>query len=278
MVSLGYAVKTVAMLKCSGFTALAVPFLLVVFSLSVSAVRSEDEETAEDPEAKRQELHQYLKGRYLFQKHCTTCHGMTGRGDGPWAAELTDKPRNFRVGVFKFRTTPYGKLPIENDLRRTIRSGISGTAMPFFKDFTDDDVGALIVYLQNLSRKWDDEDLKAKPLELAPRPGWFGEADAKTKHSQKGKVLFAVNCASCHGAEGKGDGPASVGLIDIWEHAIIPADLSGPHHKSGDKPEDLFRTISTGLNGTPMIGFQDLLGSESIWDLVAFILSLPKSD
>ncbi len=231
-----------------------------------------------DAEAKRQELHQYLKGRYLFQKHCTACHGETGRGDGPWAADLKDKPRNFRVGVFKFRTTPYGKLPVKDDVRRTIRSGISGTAMPFFKDFTDDDIGAIIVYLQNLSRKWDDEELKAKPVELAPRPEWFGDVDAKKLHTKAGKALFAVNCASCHGEKGKGDGPASVGLIDIWEHPIVPADLSGPHHKSGDKPEDIFRTITTGLNGTPMIGFHDVLKPEAIWDLVAFIQSLPTND
>jgi mono/diheme cytochrome c family protein len=250
VVTRGDAVNDVVMLKCSGLTALAVPLLLVLFSLGGPAVKSEDEEIAGDTEAKRQELHRYLKGLFLFQKHCNTCDGMTGRGDGPSAAELKDKLWNFRVGVFKFRTTPYGKLPIADDLRRTIRRGISGPSMPFLKYFTDDDVGALIVYLQNLSPKWDDEDLEAKPVKLAPRPDWFGEAEAKTKHSQKGKALFAVNCASSDGAEGKGDGRGSVGLIDIWEHAIIPADLSGPHHKSGDKPEDLFHTLSRGLNGT----------------------------
>ncbi len=243
---------------------------------AVSVARSEDKPG--DAEARRMELHQYLKGRYLFQKNCTTCHGETGRGDGPWAADLKDKPRNFRVGVFKFRTTPFGKLPVEKDLRRTIRSGISGTAMPFFKDFSDEDVSALIVYLQNLSRKWDDAELKAEPVELAPRPKWFSDSEEKPGHVMKGKKLFAVNCASCHGEKGKGDGPASVGLIDIWEHPIVPADLSGPHHKSGDQPEDLFRTISTGLNGTPMIGFHEVLGPESIWDLVAFIESLAAND
>lgn len=254
-----------------------VVFLLIcAWPCSGSVVLSED--SVDPAEAKRVELHQYLKGRYLFQKHCTTCHGQTGRGDGPWAAELTDKPRNFRVGVFKFRTTPYGKLPVADDLRRTIRSGISGTAMPFFKDFSDDDVGALIVYLQNLSRKWDDEELMAEPLDLASRPEWFADSEARKQHSKKGKELFAVNCASCHGEKGKGDGPASVALIDIWEHKIVPADLSGPHHKSGDRPEDLFRTITTGLNGTPMIGFSELLGAESIWDLVAFIQSLSTDD
>ncbi len=87
-----------------------------------------------------------------------------------------------------------------------------------------------------------------------------------------------VNRSSCQGEKGKGDGPASAGLIDIWDHQIIPADLSGSHHKSGDRPEDLFRTIATGLNGTPMIGFHGLMGEESIWELVAFIQWLSADD
>lgn len=80
-------------------------------------------ESTEDD--KRRELHLYMKGRYLFQKNCVECHGKTGRGNGPWAAELEIKPRDFRTGLFKFRTTPYGKLPVNEDLRRTIRGGIS---------------------------------------------------------------------------------------------------------------------------------------------------------
>ncbi|MEC5128055.1 c-type cytochrome [Verrucomicrobiales bacterium BCK34] len=259
----------------SGFKSAPETLLLLLCVVLGAPVAVDSEES---DEGRRQELHQYLKGRYLFQKHCTTCHGETGRGDGPWAADLKDKPRNFRVGVFKFRTTPFGKLPVEADLRRTIRGGISGTAMPFFKDLTDEDIGAIIVYLQNLSRKWDEEELKAKPIELAPRPEWYGDVDAKKLRVKKGKALFAVNCVSCHGEKGKGDGPAGVGLVDLWEHPIVPADLSGPHHKSGDTPEDIFRTIATGLNGTPMIGFHDILDAESIWELVAFIQSLPADD
>ena len=103
-------------------------------------------------EAQRRELHQYLKGRYLFQKQCAICHGTAGRGDGPWAAELSDKPRNFRTGAFKFRSTAFGTLPTEDDVRRTIRSGISGTAMTFCKDLSEDDVDALIGFINSMSR------------------------------------------------------------------------------------------------------------------------------
>ncbi|MDF1860903.1 MAG: cytochrome c [Verrucomicrobiales bacterium] len=245
-------------------------FSIVCAFLFTGALASEA-----DDEAERRELHLYLKGRYLFQKQCTTCHGTTGRGNGPWAAELTDKPRNFRTGIFKFRTTPYGKLPVTDDLRRTIRSGISGTAMPFFKDFSDDDVDALIVFLQSLSREWDKEELQSEPLSLPEIPAWFGSVEKKQKHAASGAPLFKSTCAACHGEEGNGDGPGAKGLMDVWEHPITPAALSAEHHKSGDRPTDLYRTIATGLNGTPMIGYAEVLTEEQIWDLVAFIQSLP---
>jgi mono/diheme cytochrome c family protein len=60
-------------------------------------------------------------------------------------------------------------------------------------------------------------------------------------------------------------------LLDAWGFPIRPADLQAPHLKSGDSPRDVYRTVATGLNGTPMIGFAELLTPEEIWELVAFL-------
>lgn len=250
---------------------------LLVFGTSVAGIFSPPLRSQEE-EDQRRELHLYLKGRYLFQKQCSTCHGMTGRGNGPWAAELKDKPRNFRTGVFKFRTTPFGMLPTENDLRRTIRSGISGTAMPFFKDLSDEDVSALIVFIQSLSREWDKEEQRAEPIPLPDTPSWFGDPKERAAHAKQAGPVFLANCTVCHGQTGDGDGPGSKGLRDVWGHEIIPAKLSAEHHKSGDAPADLYRTIATGLNGTPMVGYHGQLKEQEIWDLVALVLDLPVSE
>ena len=221
------------------------------------------------------EMHLYLKGHHVYEKQCAVCHGDRGRGDGPWAEGLTDKPRNFRTGIFKFRTTPFGKLPTEEDLERTIRSGISGTAMPTFQKLTDGEVEAVIVYLTHLSRTWDDDSLHAVPLDLPEEePDWFLQEEERDVHRAAGARLFATTCAACHGPEGHGDGPGAKGLFDVWENPVQPAVLSKEHHKSGDRPTDFYRTIATGLNGTPMVGFDGVLEPEQIWDLVAFLKSI----
>ncbi|NRB76343.1 MAG: c-type cytochrome [Verrucomicrobiales bacterium] len=246
------------------------PFILGVMGLTPFLHAEETEEE------RRERLHIYLKGRYVFQKQCAICHGATGRGDGEWAANLIHKPRNFRSGVFKFRSTPYGMLPTDEDLRRTIRNGISGTAMPFFKELSDDEVDSLIVYLQSLSREWNDDSLHAESIKIPELPKWYYSEKEKANHVKKGAERFAVSCVICHGATGDGDGPGGKGLVDVWGFPSQPAALSKEHHKSGDDPTDIYRTIATGLNGTAMIGFSDQFKTNEIWELVAYVQSLSE--
>jgi mono/diheme cytochrome c family protein len=217
------------------------------------------------------EVNLYLEGRALYQRNCQICHGTTGRGNGPWAADMEHKPRNFRSGLFKFRSTPYGAMPVEVDLKRTIRNGISGTAMPAFTQLRDDELTALIAYLKQLSPRWKDPQLAAPPLALPKPPTWLATAKEGSAHLQRGTDRFRTTCAVCHGPNGKGDGPGGWNLIDAWGQPIRPADLTQSHPKSGDSPQDLYRTIATGLNGTPMPGFANQFPEEEIWELVAFL-------
>jgi mono/diheme cytochrome c family protein len=228
-------------------------------------------------EARNHDLHLYLKGRHLYQRRCQECHGATGRGDGSWADELETRPRNFRSGIYKFRTTAYGTLPTDEDLRRTIRSGISGTAMPIFAHLHDEDIDALVTYLKHLSKRWRDPAAAPVPVPIPEVPAWFGTED-EADHALAAEARYASLCASCHGERGKGDGPAAKGLADVWGRSIAPAVLAAPHHKSGDSPKDLYRSIATGLDGTPMVGFGELLEEQEIWELVAWIRAKGATD
>ncbi|MCB1211458.1 MAG: cytochrome c, partial [Verrucomicrobiales bacterium] len=186
----------------------------------------------------------YLQGRQIFESQCAPCHGRTGRGDGEWAEGVTTKPRNFRKGIFKYRTTPMGFLPTTDDLLRTIRNGVSGTMMPTFNKLPDDDLRAAIAYVRGFSRKWDRAENFTDPIPPPPIPDWFSETEKRKVHAATGATTFQQFCFVCHGNGGKGDGPGSKGLLDVWENPIVPADLTQEHHHSGDSPADLFRTIS----------------------------------
>lgn len=97
------------------------------------------------------------QGRGLYRKHCATCHGVTGNGRGPTAAVQTPYPRDYRMGVFKFKSTPRGAKPARSDLAALIRDGIAGTAMNKIPELTEEDVQALVDYVIYLSWRGETE-------------------------------------------------------------------------------------------------------------------------
>lgn len=92
-----------------------------------------------------------VEGRGLFRKHCANCHGDTGNGRGPNAFEQTPYPRDYRLGIFKFKSTPRGVKPTRDDLSRTIRDGIAGTAMKKIPELSEEDIQSLVDYVIYLS-------------------------------------------------------------------------------------------------------------------------------
>ena len=89
----------------------------------------------------------FEEGRFVFEQNCIVCHGQFGDGKGELAAGLTIKPRSFRTGVFKYRSTAAGKMPSNQDLKRTIRDGITGTAMGMFTNLRQEELDAVVEYI-----------------------------------------------------------------------------------------------------------------------------------
>ena len=80
--------------------------------------------------------------------------------------------------------------------------------------------------------------------------------------------------ARCHGELGRGDGTSAPTLEDDWGHPIRPADLTKRWtFRGGPTRQDIFRTFTTGLNGTPMPSFAEALSDEQRWQLVDYIAS-----
>lgn len=219
---------------------------------------------------------QYLFGAYVYEQNCLVCHGARGDGQGEMAPTLSPRPRSFRNGVFKYRSTPTGKLPTNEDLARIVRGGLAGTAMGMFKHLADDEVRAVVEYVKSFSPRWRDAANFAPPMSVPPRPAWWYDAAVQRQQIAAGQTIFRAQCAPCHGDRGDGRGPAAAALRDLWNQPSPPADLQRTFRHSGDEPEDAFRVLLTGIDGTPMVSYEKTLDDAQRWALVAFLESLRR--
>ena len=218
-------------------------------------------------------------GKEVYQRRCLGCHGMDGDGNGPAATFLyKQRPRSFAAAVFKFRLTKE-PLPTDGDLLRTITRGVRGTAMPAWYDLPLADRLSVIQYI-----KYElavDRSNKAKPyayfIEEPPGPPlYIGKPPPPSPDIlNRGKEVWqSAKCWECHGQGGKGDGEKAPGLKDDLGFQIVPADLTSGQFKSGPAVEDIFRTMTTGLSGTPMPSYRDSLPEADRWALSYYVLSL----
>lgn len=81
-------------------------------------------------------------GKNLFAKHCQSCHGINGKGDGPLSAGLEPAPSNFHTQVME------GMSPFQ--VYNTVRLGLDGTAMRAFTELTEQEVWDISNYVISL--------------------------------------------------------------------------------------------------------------------------------
>jgi mono/diheme cytochrome c family protein len=255
---------------------------------------------------------QLQHGRDVYLRQCTGCHGVTGDGQGPAAQYLNPPPRDYRLGRFKFTSTPRGAKPRREDLARIIRYGAKGTSMPSFRWMAADDLEAIIDYVtllaargeleyrlmkiceeqlgeeddidpqlvaeqaQRIAQSWTDADTRiVRPLTPEP-PSTPESMDAGAR------AFVQLNCFKCHGRDGRGNKQFDVGKDD-WGRIAYAADLTTGMLHGGRRPIDIYRRIYSGINATPMPAFAqpdtgkgetELQRSETIWHLAHFITGI----
>jgi mono/diheme cytochrome c family protein len=211
------------------------------------------------------------EGKTIYEAHCANCHGAAGKGDGPASSLLTVRPRDFTLGRFKLRSTESGAVPTDDDLLRTIKSGMHGSAMPEWAPFLSDaQVQAVATYIKSFSRRFAAEAPQA--INLADPPAASPDSIARGKG-----VYERLKCASCHGDDGTGRGAVTTDLKDDWERPIAATRLTEPWtFRGGATPRDILLRFRTGMSGSPMPSFKDTATEVEMGHLANYVVSLAR--
>ncbi len=208
-------------------------------------------------------------GKEIYEKKCYYCHGIKGDGNGSDAPRLDPKPRNFTRNEYKIRSTALGELPTDDDLFRIISSGVEGSAMPFWNSLSAEQRWQVIHYIKTFNKEFKEkESRKEVPV--------GGGSPLTPESVARGKKLFKeAKCFLCHGEDGRADGPITTTLKGKWNIPFKARDLTQSWmFKGGNASEDIYRTVTSGINETPMGSYADYLTDEDRWHLSHYVKSI----
>ncbi len=204
----------------------------------------------------------------IYQRQCAVCHGSAGRGDGPAAGLLAPRPRDFTVGVYKFRSTPSGSLPALDDVVATIRRGLPGTSMAAYGTIlTPDEIQGVARFVLSLAPPTS----RVGPAIALDHP----PADSPEARLRGAALYEQLACAGCHGRDGH---------LPSWRPPregpggpAPPADLREPWaFRGGHEAGDIARRILTGLDGSTMPGFAGAITARDAWNIAYHVRSLAR--
>lgn len=152
------------------------------------------------------------RGQALYGRHCATCHGATGAGDGPGAAGLSPAPAKLAEHEYTMER-----------LSNVLAHGVAGAAMPAWRDRSTEERAAIARAVQSLSAARPEPDVPAHLVEM-------------------GAAVYAANCAQCHGRDGDGRGTAAAKLT------MAPANFQ----QQRVSLTEALRILKEGVHGSPM--------------------------
>ncbi|MCG7863738.1 MAG: c-type cytochrome [Candidatus Thiodiazotropha endolucinida] len=253
-----------------------------------------------------------MMGKQLYQLRCEVCHGESGAGDGIAADLMYPKPRDFSLGLFKYKTSPGTLLPRDEDLFNTIKFGLPGTAMPGWGMkgralLSDAQIESLIPVIKgfDITVAWppeeaEDEDFdddgfytKTDFQQITEKEPLTGQIAYSEESIAIGKEAFIKSCKECHGEAGRGNITSGKKLEDDWGNRIWPRDLTKPwtwrasQSQSSEETERdetvraIYTRLSIGIPGTPMPahraieeGNKDPVSLEDRWHIANYVYSL----
>ncbi len=265
-----HKIKSNIILKCSFVCLLAAALVFLCLSVGVAQTTQVFRTYKTDVSGKIPESPDAIEaGKKIYEKRCYYCHGIRGDGNGPAAPRLDQKPRNFTRNEYKIRSTELGMLPTDEDLFRIITSGIEGTAMPFWRTLSSEERWQVIYYVKTFYKGFkESEGQEVVPISE--------EKPSNTESIERGEKLFKeAKCFLCHGEDGKADGQITTTLKGKWNFPYKARNLTKSWlFKGGNTTKDIYRTVTTGINETPMGSYADFLTDEDRWHLTHYVQSL----
>jgi cytochrome c553 len=173
-----------------------------------------------------------LNGSLSFDLYCASCHGRTGKGDGPTAAALKTRPADLTT-LARRNAGTFPKARVLEFVEGSQRAAAHGSPdMPVWGPTLralDASDARVTVRLSNLVA-FVESIQESAPVAAGPRLS-----------TGEGATLFATFCANCHGRSGRGDGPMAPQL------RRLPPDLTMLAVHNGDRfPTERVRQIVTG--------------------------------
>ncbi len=209
-------------------------------------------------------------GKHIYEKRCSHCHGIEGRGDGVAADRFRPRPANFARAKYKYASTEKDELPTDEDLLKTVSKGLPGTGMPAWESVLSEKERMQVVqYIKAFSDKFAEAGAPPKKID-------FGKKIPFSKESvEQGKELFfkKAECNRCHGDEGRADGKNAAEL-PVW-----PRNLTkGWTFRRSNDPEEIFQRISRGIIVMPSFAKGENVETteEERWHIANYVHSLSQ--
>jgi mono/diheme cytochrome c family protein len=277
-----------------------ISFLLLALLVSCDGIDFKESRTfAGDQTITAKTLNQ---GKQVYLEYCMACHGTQGDGNGPSARGSVPPPRNFTQGLYKFGQVKESGLPTDRDFKRIIQGGLMGTAMLKW-DISDKQTFAVTQYIKTFAPQvWEAKDaVVGTPISVTKDP--FGLA-RKTFAIQEGKEVYHVvaQCQACHRAyvtpaemdamsmkvngEPNGEFDPENYLLKAQESeyyfhdskertaTFLPPDFSWHEVRTGSSVEDIYKIVVSGITGTGMPVWRDVLEDNQIWAVAYYVKSL----